>query len=73
MMNLTRVIELLQLVEYLWQDHHILEVVVYPMRRVGLGRGSIGTTIKIVLRLIVTLTVHSLECHYKPTLHSDVL
>ena len=73
MMNHTTAIGPHQLMEYHWQDLHILEVVVYPMRRVGSGRESIGTTIRSVLHLTVTLTVCCLEQHYKLILHLDVL
>ena len=62
-----------QLVEYHWQDHHSLGIVVHPMRRVELGRESIGIKIRSALHLTATLTVHCLEQHYKPALHLDVL
>ena len=59
------------LVEYLSPDHHTLEVVVQPMKR-GLEGELIGTTIKTVLYLTVTLTAICLECHCELIQHSDV-
>ena len=74
MMNHIIAIRPHRLVEYHWQDHLTLEVVVYlPMKRVGSGRESIGIKIRIVLHLTVTLTVCCLEQHYKLVLHLDVL
>lgn len=72
MMNYRRAIGPLPLVDYLSPDHLTLGVVVQLMKR-GLGGELIGTTIKIVLYLTVTLTASCLECHYKLIRHLDVL